>query len=160
MPGKGTRSRNRGRYSLAMSSKTCQTTLGNPRSRITAVVLRHPCATGVDGVNLVSKLLVAEVRESSLIPFSESKGRYKLMPLPELSKEYGHFAVRLHEPYVVGAEALRTNNRAACLSQVGVTPLLQRWAHHNGRVIGFCWSAPGEVVNSGARANARFASSA
>lgn len=108
---------------------------GETGSRITALVLQHPCALRVDGVNLVPRLLVAEVRESSLIPFGEWKGRYKLMPLPELSKEHGHFAAHLHQPYLVEAEALQPSNRIACMSQVGVNLLLQRWVHHNSRVI-------------------------
>lgn len=108
---------------------------GDTGSQITALVLQHPCALRTDGVNLAPRLLVAEVRASSVIPFGEWKGRYKLMPLPELSKENGHFAAHLQQPYLVEAEALHRSNRIACMSQVGVNLLLQRWVHHNSRVI-------------------------
>lgn len=104
-------------------------------SRITALVLQHPCALRLDGVNLVRRLLVAEVQESALIPFGEWKGRYKIMPLPELDAAGGHFAAKLHEPHLVDPDTLHLNNRIACMSQVGVNLLLQRWVHHNSRVI-------------------------
>lgn len=103
--------------------------------RVTAIVLQHPCALRTDGVNLASRLLVAEVRQSPLIPFKEWKGRYKLMPLPELSIEHGNFAAHLQEPYLVDAEALHLTNRIVCMSQIGVNLLLQRWVHHNSRAI-------------------------
>ncbi|MBT2551266.1 hypothetical protein [Arthrobacter sp. ISL-65] len=86
-------------------------------------------------MNLVSRLLVAEVRESSLIPFGGWKGNYRLMPLPELYDDGNHFAAHLHEPYLVPEEALQPHNRVACMSQVGVNLLLQRWVHHNSRVV-------------------------
>lgn len=112
-----------------------QVGFGDTRSQITALVLQHPCALRMDGVALAPRLLVAEVRGFSLVPFVEWKGRYKLMPLPELSGEHGHFAAHLQEPYLVDAEALHLSNRTACMSQIGVNLLLQRWVHHNSRAI-------------------------
>lgn len=108
---------------------------GDKDARITAIVLQHPCALRVDGVNLVSRLLVAEVRESSPIPFGGWKGSYRLMPLPELHDDGNHFAAHLHEPYLVPREALQLHNRVTCMSQVGVNLVLQRWVHHNSRVV-------------------------
>lgn len=39
------------------------------------------------------------------------------------------------EPYLVDAEVLQRSNRIACMSQIGVNLLLQRWVHHNSRAI-------------------------
>lgn len=105
------------------------------KNKITAVLLQHPCALRTDGVNLASKLLMAEVREFQLVPFSEWKGRYKIMPLPELRGENGHFAAQLQEPYLIDAQSLQDGKRIASMSQVGVNLLLQRWVHHNSRAI-------------------------
>lgn len=109
-------------------------TFGEAESRKSVLILQHPCALRINGVDLVPRLLVAEVRESPFVPRGEWKGRYKLMPLPELSQA-GHFGAHLHEPYLVEASTLQPNNRIACMSQVGVNLLLQRWVHHNSRVI-------------------------
>lgn len=111
------------------------TGFGDSRPRITALVLQHPCALRTNGVDLAPRLIVAEVRSSALIPFGGWKGGYKLMPLPELTEENGHFAAHLQEPYLVDAEALQHGKRVACMSQIGVNLLLQRWVHHNSRVI-------------------------
>lgn len=108
---------------------------GETETKITALLLQHPCALRTDGVNLASRLLMAEVRESPLFPFAEWKGRYKLMPMPELSGETGHFAAHLQEPYLIEAKSLAQSNRIACMSQAGVNLLLQRWVHHNSRAI-------------------------
>lgn len=108
---------------------------GDREQLITAIVLQHPCALRTDGVNLASRLLVAEVRDSSLIPFGNWKGSYKIMPLPELKMDQAHFAAHLQEPYLVDAADLRIDNRISCMSQAGVNLLLQRWVHHNSRAI-------------------------
>lgn len=102
----------------------------------TVLVMQHPCALRTNGVNLVPRLLVAEVRPSPLIPIGEWKGRFKLMPLPELAGPgTEHFAAHMHEPYLVEPADLTLEKRVACMSQVGVNLLLQRWVHHNSRVI-------------------------
>lgn len=108
--------------------------LGNEGTPITALILQHPCALRTDGVNLVRRLLVAEVQESEPIPISQWNGRYKVMPLPVLIGE-AHYVALLHEPHLVSPDALDSATRIACMSQVGVNLLLQRWVHHNSRVI-------------------------
>lgn len=108
--------------------------LGNEGTPITALILQHPCALRTDGVNLVRRLLVAEVQESELIPFSQWNGRYKVMPLPVLIGQT-HYVAQLHEPHLVTPNVLDSATRIACMSQVGVNLLLQRWVHHNSRVI-------------------------
>ncbi|WP_417233817.1 hypothetical protein [Arthrobacter sp.] len=58
------------------------------------------------------------------------------MPLPELKPEpASHFAANFQVPHLVESNALVPENRIACLSQIGVNLLLQRWVHHNSRVI-------------------------
>ncbi|MGO4192247.1 hypothetical protein AB4Y67_11320 [Arthrobacter sp. YAF17] len=100
------------------------------------LIMQHPCALRTNGVDLVPRLLVAEVRTSTPIPVGDWKGRFKLMPLPELEAEGStHFAAHMHEPYLVDRAEIKIENRIACMSQVGVNLLLQRWVHHNSRVI-------------------------
>lgn len=106
----------------------------------TVIVLQHPCALRADGVNLHSRLMVAELRNHKVIPAEEWKaGHYAKMPLPELipsvTSGRRNQAAFFDEPYLVGAEALDPDKRIACLSQSGVNLLLQRWVHHNSRVV-------------------------
>lgn len=98
------------------------------------LVLQHPCALRTNGVDLVRRLLTAEVHPSPSIPFSEWKGRYKQMPLPAL-KSGDHFVARLNEPGLIESASLDLGTRIATMSQLGVNLLLQRWVHHNSRVI-------------------------
>lgn len=99
------------------------------------LVLQHPCALRTNGVDLVPRLLVAEVREHPPIMAGEWKGRFKLMPLPEMHANDTHFAAHLHNPDLVDSGSLLLENRIVSMSQVGVNLLLQRWVHHNSRVI-------------------------
>ncbi|MCU6479896.1 hypothetical protein [Arthrobacter sp. A2-55] len=108
--------------------------LGNKGAQITALILQHPCALRIDGVNLVPRLLVAEVQEFDFIPFSQWNGRFKVMPLPVLIGQTNYVA-QLHEPHLVEEAALNSATRIASMSQVGVDLLLQRWVHHNSRVV-------------------------
>lgn len=109
--------------------------LGDPKVRISALLLQHPCALRANGVDLVPRLLVAEVRAGDLIPPNKWNGNYKVMPLPELGGEGRHYQAHLREPYLVQPDALRSATRIACMSQIGVNLLLQRWVHHNSRVV-------------------------
>lgn len=107
-----------------------------PEPGKTVLIMQHPCALRTNGVELVPRLLVAEVRASAPIPARDWNGRFKLMPLPELEGDgSAHFAAHMHEPYLVERSELKIENRIACLSQIGVNLLLQRWVHHNSRVI-------------------------
>lgn len=106
----------------------------------TVIVLQHPCALRADGVNLHSRLMVAELRNHKVIPPEEwETGHYAKMPMPELISSVTsgkrNQAAFFDEPYLVGAEALVLDKRIACLSQNGVNLLLQRWVHHNSRVV-------------------------
>jgi hypothetical protein len=101
------------------------------------IIVQHPCAMRSNGVDLVLRLLVAEVRNHRVISPGEWTGYGKNMPLPDLvpTVETGrrNQAGFFDELHLVGPQALQ--DRIACLSQLGVNLLLQRWIHHNSRVV-------------------------
>ena len=104
------------------------------------IVLQHPCALRTDGVKLHSRLLVAELRSHKIIPIEDwPTGHYSKMPLPDLipttTSSKRHQAAFFDGPYLVGGDALDLDKRIACLSQSGVNLLMQRWVHHNSRVV-------------------------
>jgi len=103
------------------------------------LVLQHPCALRINGVDLVPRILVAEVEPAPLLSTEQWKGSFKLMPLPGLLEavggDSGHRAGKFNQILVVTPEDLAAYDRVACLSEVGVNLLLQRWVHHNSRVI-------------------------
>jgi hypothetical protein len=61
------------------------------------------------------------------------------MPLPELlpsvDTDERHQAAIFNEIYLASSESLGAGTRVACLSHLGVNLLLQRWVHHNSRLI-------------------------
>jgi hypothetical protein len=101
------------------------------------IVLQHPCAIR-RGVELAPKLLVAEIAaDSALAPSKWSTGHYKKMPLPELQLDDDpkHYAAFFERHQLVLREDLNLELRKASMSQRGVNLLMQRWVHHNSRVI-------------------------
>lgn len=102
---------------------------------IKALVLQHPCALRTNGVSLVSRLLVAEVRTHSKIGGRQWNGNYKLMPLPEMSEDGQHHAAFFQEPHLVPSDRFGIDKRVMTMSQHGVNLLLQRWVHHNSRAV-------------------------
>lgn len=102
------------------------------------IVLQHPCAMRKNGTDLVPLLLMAEVRQHKLLEEGQWGGHGKLMPLPELlpsvTSGRRNQAALFDELYLVEPEKLR-GRRVAVLSQFGVNLLLQRWVHHNSRVV-------------------------
>lgn len=103
------------------------------------LVLQHPCALRTNGVDLVPRILVAEVEPAQLLNTEQWRGNFKVMPLPELLEavggDSGHRSGKFNQILVVAPEDLAEYSRVACLSEVGVNLLLQRWVHHNSRVI-------------------------
>lgn len=101
------------------------------------MLLQHPCALRIDGVNLAEGLLVARVSVSGLVAAAGWAGSYKKMPLPELdlAPSGRHAAASFVELDVVAPADLLPERRLSTLSQVGVNLLLQRWVHHNSRVV-------------------------
>lgn len=105
---------------------------------IDALIVQHPCALRTNGVDLNSRILVAEVRDFRLVQSNEWTGLYKRMPLPDLGgaepeAEPRHRAAFFEELHVASSQ--RLGRRVASLSQFGVNLLLQRWVHHNTRVV-------------------------
>ncbi|MGE3813032.1 MAG: hypothetical protein AB7I24_15945 [Candidatus Nanopelagicales bacterium] len=102
-------------------------------------ILQHPCALRLNGVDLVPRILAAEVEPASLIAREQwTTGFYKITPLPSLvqtGEQVEHRAARFTELLVVSPEELAGYTRVACLAEVGVNLLLQRWVHHNSRVV-------------------------
>lgn len=105
----------------------------------TIMVLQHPCALRTNGVDLVSRILVAEIRKHKIIPPSDWTRHVAKLPLAELipTVETGtrNQAVFFDEIYLTRPSDLKIENRIACLSQAGVNLLLQRWVNHNSRAV-------------------------
>lgn len=101
------------------------------------IILQHPCAIRA-GVKLLPKLLVAEVNPSGQLKPSLWPGTsFKQLPLAELRPagkpvDFAAFFIKQH---IVTPEELNAATRVACLSQRGVNLLMQRWVHHNSRVV-------------------------
>lgn len=110
--------------------------LGSTKKK-SIMVLQHPCALRTNGVDLTDRLLIAEVRTHPLIVIKAWSGHLSKMPLPDLvpTVDSGkrHQAAFFDQPYFVAPENLYLAKRIACLSQVGVNLLLQRWVHYNSR---------------------------
>jgi hypothetical protein len=110
---------------------------GNERTK-TVMVVQHPCALRSNGVDLIPRLLVAEVRPHKVIDAADWTGSGKVMPLPELkphstTEKQKHHAAFLDALYLADPE--RRGQRIACLEPLGVNLLLQRWVHYNSRVV-------------------------
>ena len=100
------------------------------------LVLQHPCVIR-RGLVLVPKLLVAEVRPEGVQLPSRWDRVPRQMPLAELVVDGlpAHYAGFFVDHQLVRPESLDIDRRVACMSQRGVNLLLQRWVHHNSRVI-------------------------
>jgi hypothetical protein len=88
-------------------------------------------------------LLVAKVSSHPLIQPEGWTGHISKMPLPGLVPGAGssrrNQAAFFDDVYVVPSSNLDPARRIACLSQTGVNLLLQRWVHHNSRMIVPTW---------------------
>jgi len=106
---------------------------GKPKN---VVVLQHPCVIR-RGLKLTPKLLVAEVRPEGLHRPSTWSRFPRQMPLAELVIDGTppHYAGFFVNHQLVVSDSLDVNQRVASMSQRGVNLLMQRWVHHNSRVI-------------------------
>ena len=113
-------------------------TRGESKRRV-CMVVQHPCAMRPDGVHLADSILVARVRQLSVLPRSRWAESGKLMPLPALQPQFSsskaNHAALFDETYHVHPDDLALQSRIACLSEVGTYLLLQRWVFHSSRVI-------------------------
>ncbi len=110
---------------------------GEPLST-TVMIMQHPCAMRLNGVELVPGLLVAEVAEHQYLKPRQWTGFTRVMPLPELQRNSNNSAQLHHAAYFNRAHIVRSEglgSRIASLSIRGVNLLLQRWVHHNSRVV-------------------------
>jgi len=100
------------------------------------VVLQHPCVIR-KGLELTPKLLVAEVRAEQVHRPSHWPRLPRQMPLAELVVDGAqtHYAGFFVDHQLVVSGSLDVNLRVAAMSQRGVNLLMQRWVHHNSRVI-------------------------
>lgn len=103
------------------------------------IILQHPCALRSNGVDLQSRLMVGKVRQHKVISVEQWTGYFNLMPLPDLNPSVTsgkrHQAAFFDEQYLVGPDDLDPDKRIACMSQIGVNLLLQRWVHYNSRAV-------------------------
>ena len=105
---------------------------------MTVMIVQHPCAMRVNGSDLVPGLLVAEVAEHQYLKPARWTGYTRVMPLPDLWVDSDdptsrHLAAYFNRAHIVRPAKLGT--RIASLSIRGVNLLLQRWVHHNSRVV-------------------------
>lgn len=132
---------NRPLFTGDVFAKTKVETADGSAKQKNVIILQHPCALRTNGVDLVPRLLVAEVRNHSLIPPERWTGFGKLMPLPDLiptvTSGRRNQAALFDTLYLVAPDTL--GDRIACLSQLGVNLLLQRWVNHNSRVVVPTW---------------------
>lgn len=104
------------------------------------IVVQHPCALRVGGINLATSLIVAEVIPAKLYAESEWQGNYKIMPLPFLTGEDSpHYAAAFMEMYLAISDSLDLGKRVASMSLTGVNLLLQRFMYHNSRAVLPTW---------------------
>lgn len=102
----------------------------------TAMILDHPCSLREDGINLVDRLLVAEVRRTN--QGSWRQGNYNRMflpaPFPGADGKANPCAAFFDASYHVSPEQLEAGNRIACLTPAGINLMLQRRVKHFSRV--------------------------
>lgn len=98
------------------------------------MIIQHPCALR-RGTNLIDRLLVAEVSQSNRLPEDWAAGHFKIMPLPGLLGSSLDFSANFINLDLISSDELTPQTRVASLSLVGVNLLLQRWVHHNSRVV-------------------------
>jgi len=101
------------------------------------IVLQHPCVIR-KGVELTPKLLVAEVASAALLlPSQWVEKFFRQLPLAELvtGDKPTHFAAYFDRYHLIKRKDLELDHRVATMSQRGVNLLMQRWVHHNSRMI-------------------------
>lgn len=107
------------------------------------MIVQHPCALR-KGPKLKEKFMVAEVEQRQIVPVKMWRnGNFTVMPLPEMFPDLdgpsSHQAVFFDNLFLARSSDLSQADRIACLSPCGVNLLLQRWVHHNSRVIVPTW---------------------
>jgi hypothetical protein len=113
-----------------------RTTLGREKTRPVGV-LQHPCTMRDSGA-LRESLLVVRMHEFKPLPRDQWHTNERLMPLPQIylskTSNQANQALFFEELYLVHPDALELNKRVACLSELGVCLLLQRWMFQSSRL--------------------------
>lgn len=101
-----------------------------------ALIVDHPCSMR-SGVQLRERVQMVRVRPEPDLPKNEwPTGFYRLFPLPKLIPgDKRCYAAFFDEVAMVPQEALQSEDRMACLSELGILLLQQRLVHHLTRVI-------------------------
>lgn len=100
------------------------------------MVLDHPCSLRTDGVNLMPRLTVAEVRSRQPGKWEGCFNRFFLpAPFPGADGPKQPSAAFFDACYHISPEQLQAGTRLACLSNFGLNLLLQRRVHHFSRVV-------------------------
>lgn len=95
-------------------------------------LVQHPCAMR-RGVELAKRLLVCGLREWPSPPPDWSTGHFKRAFMPRLNEN--SYAIEFDDLDVIDRDDVAAATRVAVLSQSGVNLLVQRWIHHNSRVV-------------------------
>ena len=98
----------------------------------TVALVQHPCAMR-RGSELSMKLLICGTRPFSQVPADWSNGHFRRMFLPGMLG--GNLSIEFDELDVIARDEILEAERTAILAERGVNLLVQRWLHHNSRVI-------------------------
>lgn len=100
------------------------------------IILQHPCALRIRGVDLVPNILVATVGRSDKHRSDWNKESMRVMPLPDLLGDGAAYSADFVDIRIISSDDFGPLwKRIAILSELGVNLLSQRWVHHNSRVI-------------------------
>lgn len=108
----------------------------NGEIELLVVVLQHPCALRVRGVELVPEILAARISTSGKPRSDWANESIRVMPVPDLFQDGAYYAADLVDIVLIpSSELVTTWERVAILSELGVNLLTQRWVNHNSRVV-------------------------
>lgn len=100
------------------------------------IVLQHPCALRVRGVELAREILAARISVSGKPRSDWADESIRVMPVPDLFQDGAHYAADFVDVVLIPSSELVSKwERVAILSELGVNLLTQRWVHHNSRVV-------------------------
>jgi len=96
-------------------------------------LVQHPCAIRSDGVTLLDRLLVCEVvpLDSDLRTSWKNEPYYRMA----LTQFAPVVQIDFRKPVVLRSEEVTALRRVAVMEREGINLLMQRWVHHNTRVI-------------------------
>lgn len=93
------------------------------------VILTHPCSMR-KGVTLRDRLTIAQVTTAKSPVNLPWKGHYRIMPLPDLDSGEEFWQIDFEEIHTISSATLFTDKRIACLEDLGITLLQQRYIYH------------------------------